>query len=125
MRGWRLWVFALIAVLISGTAAYVGYRNLGNAPIEAQRVTFSEQPGNAMEITIDVNRSEPERAAVCIVRVLNAAGTESGRKEIYVPSGEERLSTVVRSVGRPVTADVFGCSYNVPKYMSTPYRPTG
>lgn len=113
-------MFAAIAFLASGAAAYVGYRNLGDAPIEAQRVGFVERPGNAMEITIDVTRNDPGRAAVCIVSVRDISGAESGRRETYVAPGEERVSTVVRSVGQPVTADVFGCSYNVPEYMSRP-----
>jgi hypothetical protein len=52
---------------------------------------------------------------------MDVTGAESGRKEILVPAGGgiRRLSTVIRSIGRPVTADVFGCSYDVPPYLST------
>nr|WP_245900473.1 DUF4307 domain-containing protein [Prauserella shujinwangii] len=125
LRGWRLWVFLAVALLAAGSVAFVGYRNLGEAPIEAQRVAFAERPGNAMEVTIDVLRDDPRRAAVCIVRVRDISGAESGRREVYVPPGGERFSTVVRSTTRPVTADVYGCSYNVPEYLSTPERPTG
>ncbi|PXY21457.1 hypothetical protein BAY60_27555 [Prauserella muralis] len=117
-RGWRVWLFVVLALAASGTAAYVAYTNLGDAPIEAQRVGFTERPGNAMEITIDIIREDPRRPGVCIVRVRDISGAESGRKEIYVAPGVERMSTVVRSIGRPVTADVFGCSYNVPRYLS-------
>ncbi|ASR38001.1 hypothetical protein BAY61_26670 [Prauserella marina] len=119
VRGWRMWVFGAIALAVSITVTLVAYGNLGQAPIEAQRVGFEEKPGNAMEITIDVQRGEPDRPGVCIVRVRDISGAETGRKEIYVAPGEERLSTVIRSIGRPVTADVYGCSYNVPEYLST------
>lgn len=118
-------VFALIALVASSAVAYVGYQNLGSAPIDAQRVAFDEQPPNAMSITIDVNREDPERPGVCIVRVRAISGAESGRREVLVPPGRSRLTTVIRSNGRPVTADVFGCSYEVPEYLSASSRPTG
>ncbi|MBM7771880.1 hypothetical protein JOD54_002084 [Actinokineospora baliensis] len=114
--------------LVVGTAvAYVGYRNLGSAPIEAERTAFSPEPGNRMRMTFEVTRSTPERAAVCVVRVRGIDGAEGGRKEVYVPPGQAsvRMTTVVASSTEPVTADVFGCSYQVPAYLSTTQPPTG
>jgi hypothetical protein len=108
-------------VTVSGTLACIAYQNFGTAPIDAQRVSFAEKPNNSVEITIDVTRDDPSRPGVCIVRAMDVTGAESGRKEILVPAGGgvRRLSTVIRSIGRPVTADVFGCSYGVPPYLST------
>ncbi|SFP37731.1 protein of unknown function [Amycolatopsis arida] len=119
-RGWRVWVLALVALAVGSTVAYVGYRNLGSAPIEAQRVAFAERPGNAMEITLQVTRDDPSRPGVCIVRVRDLSGAESGRREVLVPPGETTITTVIASIARPVTADVFGCSYDVPEYLSSP-----
>lgn len=119
-RGWRLWVLVSLLLAAGGSLAYLAYSNLGAGPIEAERVGFEERPGNAMELTIAVRRDDPQRPGVCIVRVRDISGAESGRKEVYVAPGIERLSTVIRGIDRPVTADVFGCSYNVPKYLSTP-----
>jgi hypothetical protein len=120
-RRWRIWVYGLIALAVSGTVAYVAYRNLGAAPIDAQQVGFSPKANNSMEITIDVTRDDPSRPGVCIVYVQDVTGAESGRKEILVPPGgaSRRMSTVIRSIGKPVTASVFGCSYVVPRYLST------
>ncbi len=122
---WRRWALIALA-LVAGTAAtYFGYTTLAVTPIEGQRVAFTERPGNTMEVTVDVLRNEPTRPGVCIVRVRDSSGAESGRREMYVPPGRERLTTVVHSNGRPVTADVIGCSYSVPEYLSTSERPTG
>lgn len=117
---WRAWAFGVVAVIVSIAIALLAYRNLGSSPISAQRVGFAERPGHSMEITIDVERDQPAREAVCIVRVSDASKAESGRKEVYVPPGEEgaRIRTVIQSATRPVTADVFGCSYSVPEYLS-------
>lgn len=115
-----------VALVVGGVIAYVAYRNLGSAPIEAERAAFEEKPGNTMAVTIDVTRNEPARAGVCIVRVRDLDGTETGRKELLVPPGEDsvRKTTVVHSSAKPVTAEVFGCSYDVPSYLSSLQRPT-
>ena len=121
-RRWRRWLFLAIALLVSGAIAWVAYVNLGSAPIDAERVAFSGKPGNAMEITIDVTRDDDNRAGVCIVRVRDQTGAESGRKELLIPAGAKysRMTTTIKSIGQPVTADVYGCSYDIPRYLSTP-----
>lgn len=119
---WRRWLYLAIAVLVGGVIAYVAYINLGSAPISAERVAFKAQSGNAIEITINVSRDDDARPGVCIVRARDKSGAESGRKELLIPAGAKynRMSTVIRSIGAPVTADVYGCSYDIPRYLSTP-----
>ncbi|QRP47185.1 DUF4307 domain-containing protein [Amycolatopsis sp. FDAARGOS 1241] len=121
-KRWKRWVFGVVAVVVSCAVAWIAYVNLGQASIDAERVAFDARPGNAMQITINVTRDDPDKAGVCIVRVRDKSGAESGRKEVLVPAGagHSRVSTVVKSIGEPVTADVYGCSYSIPRYMSTP-----
>ncbi|MFG1643598.1 DUF4307 domain-containing protein [Amycolatopsis sp. NPDC049252] len=121
-RRWRRWLFLAIALLVSGVVAYVAYVNLGSAPIDAERVAFAGKPGNAMEITLNVTRDDNNRPGVCIVRVRDKTGAESGRKELLIPAGAKysTISTTIKSIGAPVTADVYGCSYDIPDYLSTP-----
>lgn len=121
-RRWRRWLFLAIALLVSGVIAWVAYVNLGATPIDAERVAFGKQPGNAMQITLNVTRDDNNRAGVCIVRVRDKTGAESGRKELLIPAGAKysRMTTTIRSIGEPVTADVYGCSYDIPDYLSTP-----
>lgn len=120
-RRWRRWLYLVIALLVSGTIAVVAYQNLGDGPISAERVAFKELPGNAMQITLTVSRDEPDRDGVCIVRARDKTGAESGRREVLVRPGAKNgtLTTVIKSVGQPVTADVYGCSYDVPRYLSS------
>ena len=121
------WVIGAIALVVSGVVAWVGYQNLGTAAIETQTTTFSNLPDNRMKMTFDVTRDTPDQPAVCIVRVRVLDGSEGGRKEVLIPpgAGTMAVSTVVTSSGEPVTADVFGCSYQVPGYLSTHMPPTG
>lgn len=113
-------LFAVIAVTVSAAIAYVAFRLIGSDPLSAERVAFSVRPDKTMEVTLDVERNEPQRPAVCVVRVRDISGAETGRREVYVPPSEDgvRLRTVITSGSRPVTADVFGCTYSVPDYLS-------
>jgi hypothetical protein len=122
----RRWVFAGLGLLLGTGIAYVGYVNLGSTPIDAQRTGYSVVNASSVKITFDVIRDSPERAAVCVVRARVIDGSEGGRKEVLVPPGGSSvsISTVILSSGEPVTADVFGCSYQVPAYLSTEAPPT-
>ena len=120
----RRWVLAGVGLLLAGAVAFVGYRNLGSSPIEAQRTVFSPAGPGAVSMTFTVTRDDPSRAVVCVVRARVIDGSEGGRREVYVPPGATSVSTVIRSSGEPVTADVFGCSYEVPPYLATEARPT-
>jgi hypothetical protein len=122
----RKWVLAGLGLLLGTAIAYVGYTNLGSPPIDAQRTGYSIVDKSTIKITFDVIRDSPERAAVCVVRARVIDGSEGGRKEVLVPPGGSSImvSTTIKSSGEPVTADVFGCSYQVPAYLSTEAPPT-
>lgn len=121
-----IWLVGACALTVGGLLTYLAYSNLGSAPIETQRTGFGNLPGNAMRMTFDVVRDQPERPAVCIVRVRGLDGTEGGRKEVLIPPGGPATSveTVIRSTNEPVTADVYGCSYQVPAYLSAATPPS-
>lgn len=121
------WALGALAVAFGVVLAFLAYQNLGDEPITAQRIGFDERPGNRMEITIDVRKDDESKPVVCIVRVRDKTGAESGRKEVLVPANNNGrpLRTVITSGTRPVTADIFGCSYSVPEYLSNAVRPSG
>lgn len=121
------WLLGACALALGGVIAYVGYANLGTAPIETQQSSFENLPDDAMRFSFEITRDTPDRPAVCIVRVRVLDGGEGGRKEVLIPPGEKtmRVTTVIESTDEPVTADVFGCSYQVPAYLSTDLPPSG
>lgn len=121
------WVIGAIALVVSGVVAWIAYQNLGTAPIETQATSFVNLPDDRMKLTFDITRDSPERPAVCIVRARVLDGSEGGRKEVYIPpgAGTMTMNTVITSSGEPVTAEVFGCSYQVPAYLSTHMPPSG
>lgn len=121
------WVVGAIALLVGAALAWVAYENFGTSPIDTQTTAYENLPNNQMRMTFDVTRDAPERPAVCIVRVRVLDGSEGGRKEVYIPpgGGTRTMTTIITSSGEPVTAEVFGCSYQVPAYLSKHMPPSG
>nr|WP_245573336.1 DUF4307 domain-containing protein [Amycolatopsis benzoatilytica] len=121
-KRWRRWLFIGVALVVSGAVGWIYYLNFGQSSIDAERVGFQELPNDAMDVTLNVTRDDDSKPGVCVVRVRDKSGAESGRREVLVPAGagHSRVHTVVKSIGAPVTADVFGCSYSIPRYLSTP-----
>ena len=80
--------------------------------------------GNAVQLRLTVIRDDPAAPAVCIVRARSRDGEETGRKELFVPpaAGPIVLSTVVHTSRPPVTAEVYGCSFQVPAYLHPPRK---
>lgn len=109
----------VLAGLAGLVVAVVGYRNLGEAPVQGKAVGFELLEPNAVALRFEVVRVHPDRPAVCIVRARSRDGEETGRKEVYVPpaSGPVGLNTVIQTSRPPVTADVYGCSLQVPGYL--------
>jgi hypothetical protein len=122
----RRWVIGAVGVLFGCGIAYLGYVNLGSPPIDAERTGYDPLDASSIKITFDVTRDQPEKAAVCVVRALVLDGSEGGRREVLVPpaGSSTRISTVIKSASEPVTADVFGCSYQVPPYLLAKAPPT-
>lgn len=112
-----------VVVALAGLGlAVAAYRNLGSPPIEGRQTAFRVTGDSTVEVSFQVVRAQPERPAVCIVRARADDGDETGRKEVYIPPGSRSVveKTVLRTSRRPVTGEVFGCSYDVPAYLEQP-----
>lgn len=118
---WARWALLAVAVAVGAVIAFVGYRNLGTKPIEAKQTAFILLDDDQVKVSFEVSRDQPERAAVCIIRARSKDGDEAGRREVLVPPGNDVVveTTVLRTSKPPVTGEVFGCSYQVPAYLST------
>ncbi|MGP4019698.1 DUF4307 domain-containing protein [Saccharopolyspora sp. 5N708] len=121
------WLLTAIVLVAMVGVAYVGYRNLGSAPIEGKQVAFDVLDDQSVRIVLEVQRDEPQRPADCVVRARAESGEEVGRKEVLIQSasGITRQDTVLRTSTRATIGEVYGCTYNVPEYLSTHTRPTG
>ncbi|SHG54833.1 DUF4307 domain-containing protein [Streptoalloteichus hindustanus] len=122
---WAYPVLTAVVALAGLALAVILFRNLGSPPIEGKQVAYRVLDEGAVEVGFEVVRDHPDRAAMCIVRTRSQDGDEAGRREVLVPPGTDRtvLNAVVRTSKRPVTGEVFGCSYQVPAYLSSEPRP--
>jgi hypothetical protein len=117
---WARWSLPVIGILAGALVAWVGYRNLGTQPVEAKQTAFEVLDAGSVEITFEVVRETPEKPVVCIVRARADDGDETGRREVLVPGSRDtvRPKTVVKTSRTATTGEVFGCSYQVPAYLS-------
>lgn len=117
-------VLVSLVVILGLAAAIIGYRNLGTQPIEAKHTAFTVHSDHEVRLTIEVQRDDPQRQAVCVVHARSEDGDEAGRRELYIPParGTARYDTVVHTSKRPVLGEVFGCSYTVPPYLDPAQR---
>ena len=95
-KRWRGVLIIAGALAVGGVATWLAYENFGTAPIDTERVGFTDLPANAIQLTFTVTRDQPDRPAVCIVRARDVSGNESGRREVLIPPGgpQTPVSTV-------------------------------
>lgn len=121
MATWLRVLLPVLGVLVGAAVALVGFRNFGTQPIEAKQSAFEVIDDSSVEVSFEVARDEPHRPAVCVIRARSEDGDEAGRREVFIPPGKSTVveTTVLRTSKKPVTGEVFGCSYQVPAYLST------
>jgi hypothetical protein len=128
-RSRRWWYWALLAVfVIAGVVvAYVAYENLGATPIDPEVTAYHVVDDSTVTANFTVSRNHPNQAADCIAYALATDGTEVARGEVYVPpSGSAvSLSVELRTVKRATTVEFYGCSYQVPGYLTKSMPPSG
>jgi hypothetical protein len=128
-RSRRWWYWTLLAAFVAAglVVAYVAYQNLGADPIDPEVTAYHVIDDGHVTASFTVQRDHPNQAADCIVYALSADGDESARAEIYVPpSGTTiALSTELRTDKRATTVEFYGCSYQVPSYLTKSVPPSG
>ncbi|HEX4702829.1 MAG TPA: DUF4307 domain-containing protein [Pseudonocardiaceae bacterium] len=126
-RRWWYWSLLLAFIAVGAVVAYVAYQNLGADPIDAEVTTYHVVDDGHVTATFTVQRNHPNQAADCIAYALSSDGDEVARAEIYVPPSETtiELSTGLRTDKRATTVQFYGCSYQVPSYLTKSMPPSG
>lgn len=127
IRPWLRWVLFGLGLVVLLGAAVIGYKNLGSKPIEGKQSAFTLIDDHSVNVTVELQRQQPERPAECVVRARSKDGREVGRKEVLVEPAQDtvRRDTVVQTSSPGVIGEVYGCTYKVPEYLSNPMGPTG
>jgi hypothetical protein len=126
-RKWWYWTLLAAFVAAGVVVAYVAYQNLGADPIDPEVTSYNVISDGLVGASFTVDRNHPDQAADCIIYALSADGDEAARAEIYVPPSEStiELSTELRTDKRATTVEFYGCSYQVPSYLTKSVPPSG
>lgn len=122
----RRWILIAVAalVLVAGViVAVVAYQRFGSGEVKGELTGYQLLDDETVQVTIGVERPDPSEPVVCIVRARSKDGSETGRREILVPPGSDRVVQVtaeVKSTRKPVMGDIYGCGTDVPSYLVTP-----
>ena len=114
-------IVLVASVLFGAVVAVLAYRNFATAPISSDSLGFSLESDSMVTVRFNVTRDDPGKPAVCIVRALSRDGSETGRREVYIPPADtdtRAYTSDVRTSHPPAVGNVFGCSYTVPSYLT-------
>lgn len=115
-----LLILALVAGLALAVAMYVRTHNEHSITGSTTDVRTLED--NVFELTVDIDRDDTDADSYCIVTALNYDVAEVGRREIFIPAGgntTQRMVVHLATTEPAVSGDVYGCSYDVPDYLTT------
>ncbi|MBB3036026.1 DUF4307 domain-containing protein [Hoyosella altamirensis] len=121
MPRWAVVALATVFATVLGVVVYLGYRPLVSAPITAERLGYEILDESTLKIRFKVTRDEPGQEVVCVVRARSRDGSETGRREIYVPPSDSdavEVTTHIVTSQPPGMGDVYGCSADVPAYLT-------
>lgn len=110
-------------MVVGVIVAFVAYQKFAVHDMESDVTSFELVNDSRVDVTLKVTREDPSRAAVCIVRARSRDGSETGRREVLVPAGPHQtvlITTPVFTSQPPGMGDLYGCSFDVPDYLTPP-----
>lgn len=116
-RRQKVIAYTVAVVLAIAVTVLVSQRFGGTEEISGIETGFDLIDDGSVSVRFDVTREDPAQPGYCIVRARSLDGSETGRRQFFVPAAAETLSsyeTVVRTSAPPVAADVYGCGLDVP-----------
>lgn len=116
-------LLAVLVVAIGGIVAVIGYQRINNSEVSGEMVAYRLIDDQTLEVTFNVTRTDPQAAAVCIIRGRSRDGSETGRREVLIaPSAEKTMQVraIVKTSMPPAVGDVYGCGTTVPDYLVAP-----
>ncbi|MDT2008275.1 DUF4307 domain-containing protein [Rhodococcus jostii] len=120
-KRWLVWALSAAVVVVGVIVAFVAYDKFAVSEIDSEATSFDLVSDSQLDITFTVTRQDPSRDAVCIVRSRSKDGSETGRREVFIAGGEDQTVKVTAPVYTsrpPAMGDIYGCSLDVPAYLT-------
>ncbi|MGW0037048.1 DUF4307 domain-containing protein [Gordonia sp. NPDC003376] len=125
-RSKRYWFLGLSAlVVITGVVlALIGYQKFADPDVSGQATGYEILDPSTVAVQFTVNRADPTQPVACVVRARSIDGDETGRREVLIAPGvaQEGHRVNVSTSKPPVIGEVFGCTTDVPAYLTEQTR---
>lgn len=119
----RWFLISSVTVVVAGVViAFVGYKQFGDPEVSGQATAHEILSSDTVAVQYTVNRKDPQQQVACVVRARAKDGSEVGRREVLIPSGDDvqvGARTTVYTSRPAVIGEVFGCTASVPPYLQS------
>ena len=106
----------MLGVAAGAVVAVIGYQRLGRSDVEGTLAGYRLIDPETVSVTISVTRLDPSRPVDCIVRVRAKDGSETGRREVLVPPGQEQaFEEAVRASAGDTNWVVYAVNAGMPE----------
>ncbi|AZG45012.1 DUF4307 domain-containing protein [Gordonia insulae] len=120
-RGWFI-VLSVLVVVVGVGLAFLGFTKFATPDVSGEATGYQILNPSTVSVQFTVTRSDPGRPAACVVRGRSLDGDETGRREVLIPAGSQGqmgVRTEVTTSKPPVIGEVFGCTTDVPAYLTS------
>lgn len=118
----KIIVIGAILFLIAGAYVVWQYSQYQEKDkVTAEKVEYTRLQDNTLRLTFDSIRDNPELDSYCILLSWDYNHAELGRREVLIPAGGDkktRHTVDIPSRGVPVLGEIYGCSTNIPSYLT-------
>ena len=117
-RRWFI-LLTVIVVVLGLVIAWIGYKKFSDADISGNATGYQIIDSSTIEVKFTVDRKNSDEPGTCIIRARSKDGSETGRREVYIPpsNGTYSAEAIVHTYKAPGVGDVFACSTSVPDYL--------
>ncbi|MEE4022324.1 DUF4307 domain-containing protein [Gordonia sp. PKS22-38] len=120
----RAWFVGLTVLVIAAGVgiAILGYSRFAAPDVSGEATAYDIVDNSTVAVQFTVTRADPGSPVACVVRGRSVDGDETGRREILIPGGTESqvgMRTEVTTSKPPVIGEVFGCTIDVPAYLTS------
>lgn len=121
-------IFALVMVIAFSVALAKYLQSADNQSTNVSFASSERISDTTLRVWVDVKRQNVDTPAYCIVTALNYDMAETGRREVYIqPGGDkiQRLQLDILTREPAVAGGAYGCGEDIPFYLHSTKQQIG